>query len=86
MTYNEVIAKRILDLCNARGIAINKLASMSGVNQSTVDNIVRGVSRNPRIMTLHKIAYGLNMTVSEFPDFKEMNEMTFEEDSAEDDE
>ena len=81
-----MIAKRIWDLCNARGIAINKLASMSGVNQSTVDNIVRGVSRNPRIMTLHKIAYGLNMTVSEFLDCKETNEMTFEEDSAEDDE
>ena len=40
---------------------------MSNIKQSTIDNIVRGGSRNPRIMTLHKIAYAFGMTLSELP-------------------
>ena len=84
MTYNEMIVKRITDLCKDRGIAFNKLATMSGLNQSTIDNIVGSISKNPRIKTLHKIAYAFNMTIAEFLAFKEMNEVTFEEDSADD--
>lgn len=50
---------------------------MCGLNQSTIDNIVRGVTRNPRIQTLHHIAIGLNMTLAEFLDFEELNEYSF---------
>ena len=35
-------------------------------------------------MTLHKIANGLNMTISEFLDFKEMNDVSFENDFNDD--
>lgn len=83
MNYSEIIVYRIRSLCNERGIAINKLATMSGIKQSTLDNIVRGLSKNPRIKTLHKIANTFNMTVSEFLDFKELNDYSFE-DSEED--
>ena len=79
MNYSEIIVYRIRSLCNERGIAINKLATMSGIKQSTLDNIVRGLSKNPRIKTLHKIANTFNMTVSEFLDFKELNDYSFEE-------
>ena len=79
MKYEEVFVKRILELCKKRGISINKLATMSGIHQSTLDNIVRGISKNPRIMTLHKIANAFNMTVSEFLDFKELNDYSFED-------
>ena len=41
MTYGEVITKRILDLCHERKITVNKLATLSGMKQSTVDNIIR---------------------------------------------
>ena len=57
---------------------------MSGLRQSTVDNIVRGLTKDPRIRTLHKIANGLNMTIAEFLDFKEMNEVSFDSNSDED--
>ena len=58
---------------------INKLAPMSGINQSTIDNIVRGLTKNPRVMTLHKIAIAFNMTVAEFLDFKELNDYSFDD-------
>ena len=80
MKYEDLFAKRILALCKKRGISVNKLATMSGIHQSTLDNIVRGISKNPRIMTLHKIANTFNMTVAEFLDFKELNDFSFEED------
>ena len=79
MTYSEIIIMRIFTLCKQRGISYNKLAAMSGIKQSTVDNIVRGVTTNPRIQTLHHIAIGLNMTLSEFLDFKDLNEYSFDE-------
>lgn len=80
MDYSEIYVKRIRSLCKQRGIAINKLATMSDVKQSTLDNIVRGLTKNPRIMTLHKIAIAFNMTLAEFLDFDELNDYSFEED------
>lgn len=80
MEYSEIYIKRIRELCRKRGFAINKLASMSGVKQSTLDNIVRGLAKNPSAKTLHKIAIAFNMTLSEFLDFEELNEYSFEDD------
>ena len=76
--HSQIIINRILTLCEQRGIAVNKLATMSGVSQSTLDNIVRGITENPRIDTLHKIAIAFNMTVAEFLDFAELNNYSFD--------
>ena len=80
MDYSELYVARIRKLCKARGIAINKLATMSDVKQSTLDTIVRGLTKNPRVKTLHKIAIAFNMTLSEFLDFPELNAYSFEDD------
>lgn len=79
MEYSEIYIGRIRELCRQRGISINKLSDMSGVKQSTLDNIVRGLTKNPRVKTLHRIALAFNMTLSEFLDFKELNEYSFED-------
>ncbi len=81
MEYADIYVQRIRKLCKERGIAINKLATMSDVKQSTLDNIVQGNTKNPRVKTLHKIALAFNMTLSEFLDFDELNEYSFEDDS-----
>lgn len=81
MDYSEIYVRRIRSLCKERGIAINKLATMSDVKQSTLDNIVRGLTRNPRVKTLHKVAIAFNMTLAEFLDFDELNEYSFEDDT-----
>lgn len=83
MDYSELYIKRIRSLCKERGIAINKLASMSGVKQSTLDNIVRGLTKNPRVKTLHKVAIAFNMTLAEFLDFAELNDYSFEDETDE---
>ena len=83
MEYSEIYVKRIKSLCKQRGIAINKLATMSGVNQSTLDNIVRGITKAPRVKTLHKVAIAFNMTLAEFLDFDELNDYSFEDDNDE---
>ena len=84
MDYSDIYVKRIRSLCKQRGIAINKLATMSDVKQSTLDNIVRGITKNPRVMTLHKLAIAFNMTLAEFLDFEELNEYSFDDDDTED--
>ena len=81
MEYDALYVLRIRKLCKERGIAINRLATMSNVKQSTLDNIVRGVTKNPRVKTLHKIALAFSMTLSEFLDFEELNAYSFEDES-----
>ena len=83
MEYYELFVSRIKELCNKRGISINKLAIMSGVKQSTLDNIMRGNTKNPRIKTLHKIALAFGMTPAEFLDYKELNNYTFDDNDVE---
>ncbi len=79
MTYSDAIIKRLSDLCSERNITINKLATLSGITQSTVDNLMKGKTKNPKLKTLHRLAIGLNMTVSELLDFQEMNEEKFDD-------
>lgn len=79
MNYSDLYVKRIRELCNKRGISINKLANMSDVKQSTLDNIMRGITKSPGAKTLHKIALAFNMTLSEFLDFDALNKFSFED-------
>lgn len=38
-----------------------------------------GKTKNPKLKTLHRLAIGLDMTVSELLDFPEMNNTAFED-------
>lgn len=60
------MAIRIEELCRQQGLSLNKLGTVSGITQSTLNNIVSGVSKNPTISTIKKICDGLNITVVEF--------------------
>lgn len=86
--YSQIIVNRIRALCDRRGISVNKLAEMSGVPQSTLNNLIgnRGATRNPGIQTLHKIAIAFNMTVAEFLDFPELNDYSFDDQDNQGDE
>ena len=79
MTYSDAIIKRLTDLCLEREITINKLATLSGMTQSTLGSMMNGETKNLKLKTLRKIAMGLGMTVSELLDFPEMNEMEFKD-------
>lgn len=79
MTYSDAIRLRLQSLIDERGITVNRLATLSGITQSTVENVVHGKTRNPKLKTLHRLAVGLGMTVSELLDFPEMDETQFDD-------
>ena len=83
MKYSEIYAFRIKSLCKKQGITINRLATICGLKQSTIDNIIHGASKNPKVKTLHRIAGALNMTLSEFLDFPELNDYFIDDDDEE---
>ena len=66
MNIGEAVRERILELCRERDISINRLSSMSGVTQSTVNNIVIGRNRSTTISTIKKLCDGLGITIEEF--------------------
>lgn len=66
MNTKEAIANRILQLCQERHIAINELASISGVSPSTVYSILNEKSQNPGTVTIKKLCDGLEITLGTF--------------------
>ena len=79
MTYSDAITKRILRLCKERKITANKLATLSGMRQSTLENIIKGHTKSPGLRTLHRLSQGFGITISEFLDFPEINKVLFED-------
>lgn len=66
MKIAQAISQRIINLCNLNNISINKLAIMSGQTQSTVQSIISGKSKNPKILTIVRICDCLNITLEQF--------------------
>lgn len=68
MTAKEAVAKRILQLCDERNIAVNALANISGVSPSTVYSMLNEKSQNPGVVSLQKLCDGLDITLRQFFD------------------
>ena len=68
MKLNEAIVQRIIQYCNERNLSINKLASLSMLTQSTLNNIINKYTSDVKLMTIVRICDGLNMSLSEFFD------------------
>ena len=66
MNIGEAVKERILELCREHDISVNKLSSMSGVTQSTVNNIVSGRNNSATASTIKKLCDGLGITIEEF--------------------
>lgn len=66
MTIGIAVKERILELCQNRGITINKLGTMSGVTQSTINNITSGRNNSTTISTIKKLCDGLEISVIDF--------------------
>lgn len=68
MNTKEAVAKRIIQLCDERHIAVNALATVSGVAPSTVYSMLNEKSQNPGVVTIKKLCDGLDISVREFFD------------------
>ena len=68
MNVGQAVRERIAELCEEKHITINKLANISGITQSTLNNIMSGRNNSTTISTIQKICDGLEMTVTDFFD------------------
>ena len=66
MTTVEAVRNRILQLCEARNMSINRLATVCALPPSSIKNILYGKSQNPKLLTVKMICDGLDITLGEF--------------------
>lgn len=71
----SAVKNRIFDLCRERNISINKLASLCALPPSSVKNILYGKSKNPKLLTIKMICDGLDITLAEFFNTDEFNNL-----------
>lgn len=75
-TYTAV-KNRLLVLCEEKRMSIHKLATESAVPPSTIKNILYGKSQNPGIVTIKMLCDGLGITIVEFfntPEFENLEQ------------
>ena len=68
MTLGEALSARLVELCEERGLTINKLCNISGVTQSTVNNLLNGRNNSTTVSTIKKLCDGADITLAEFFD------------------
>lgn len=68
MKLHEAVSKRILEFCKEKNITPNKLCTLSGVIQSTVNSIFSGRSKNPKLATIQFLCQGLGISIKDFFD------------------
>ena len=75
MDFWTATRNRILQLCGERDITINRLSTLSAVPPSSIKNILYGKSKNPTMLTIKMICDGLDITLKEFFDCDDFNNM-----------
>jgi transcriptional regulator with XRE-family HTH domain len=68
MNAKGAVAKRIIELCNERNIALNGLANISGISPSTIYSMLNEKSLNPGVVSIQKLCDGLEISVRDFFD------------------
>lgn len=66
LNIGEAVKLRIIELCNQNNITVNKLATISGVTQSTLSNITGGRNNSTTVSTIKKLCDGLEITIEDF--------------------
>lgn len=77
MTIGTAVRLRILELCQMHSITVNKLATLSGITQSTINNITSGRNNSATIVTIKKLCDGLDISILDFfnaPIFSELEQ------------
>ena len=68
MRIGDAVRYRINELCDKYNITVNKLATISGITQSTINNITGGRNNSTTISTIKKICDGLDISIKDFFD------------------
>lgn len=71
----KAVKNRILSICEERDLTINALATAAGLPPSSIKNILYGKSKNPKIATIKIICDGINMSLKDFFDSPEFDNL-----------
>lgn len=77
MDIKDIIVNRFLELCKERNMTINELANISGVTPSTAYSMMDSRRREISIRTIKKFCDGLEITLGEFfntPEFDNLEQ------------
>ncbi|EEI19603.1 hypothetical protein G8J22_02419 [Lentilactobacillus hilgardii] len=74
-TDAQLISKHLIHILNERNLTINRVATLAGMKQSTLNSIFSGQSKRPTITTIRKVCSALGITVHDFFDFPPYNEI-----------
>ena len=77
MNIGQATRLRIISLCKEKNTTVNKLSTVCGITQSTLNNIVSGRNNSTTVSTVKKICDGLEITVQDFFDddlFKDLEQ------------
>lgn len=66
MNISEAVKLRIIQLCEERHITLNKLSTICGITQSTLNNIIHRQGSSPTVSTIKKICDGLEISMIDF--------------------
>jgi len=72
---NKILSARITSLRKKYNLNMEQLAYRSGISKGGLSELERNM-KEPRILTILKICAGLNITLKDFFDFKEIDEYT----------
>lgn len=78
MSEREKIVKRIVDLCEERGMSYYKLSYCSAVPMTTLMHIINCRTQNPGVLTLSKICSGLGISIQEFFDTEDFEGVDYD--------
>ena len=68
MRSKEALQRRIYELCQENHLTITGLATLSGLTQSTLNNIMSGRNNSVTVATVQKLCDGLEIDLPTFFD------------------
>lgn len=74
-TDGEFVSEHLMELITQQNLTINRVATLAGLNQSTVNAMFEGRSKRPTITTIRKVCGTLGISVHDFLDFPPYNEV-----------
>ena len=67
-TDGEFVSEHLMELITQQNLTINRVATLAGLNQSTVNAMFEGRSKRPTITTIRKVCGTLGISVHDFFD------------------
>jgi len=66
MRFNKAVSKRIYELCEINNYTPNRLAEISTVPPSTLQDMVKCKTKKPNAYHIFQLCKALNITLKEF--------------------